>query len=234
MGIVAFAVFAVKDQSWVELPLLGFSLVLTHLGLLFWETRYVSVSLAFPGLKPPPPGHRRRRRQGGSTLVILGLDFPPDQPRHRVARHPVRGATPFAVNKVVILMWLSASLVAVFFIVAEPAPASLVPDRRAERGRVGRSTSSARASSCRRWGRTGLRLHAVPAHAVQLHLRLQHLGDHPGRPDAGERPHRPARRFMAILVWVIFNVVGIKNQGSSATSRTCCSRPACRRRSTSW
>ncbi len=54
MGMVALAVFAVKDQSWVVLPLLGFTLVLTHLGLLFWETRHLSVTLAFPGLKPQP------------------------------------------------------------------------------------------------------------------------------------------------------------------------------------
>ena len=27
-------------------------MIVTHLGLLFWETRYVSASLAFPGLKP--------------------------------------------------------------------------------------------------------------------------------------------------------------------------------------
>jgi hypothetical protein len=52
MAIVAFAIFAVKDQSWVELPLLAFSLLIGQLGLLFWETRYVSGSLAFPGLKP--------------------------------------------------------------------------------------------------------------------------------------------------------------------------------------
>jgi hypothetical protein len=31
---------------------LGITLVATHVGLLFWESRYVSLSLAFPGLKP--------------------------------------------------------------------------------------------------------------------------------------------------------------------------------------
>jgi hypothetical protein len=60
MGIVAYAVFAVKDESWVVLPLLGFTLVVTHLGLLFWETRHLSVSLAYPGLKPAPPSDVRR------------------------------------------------------------------------------------------------------------------------------------------------------------------------------
>jgi len=28
------------------------TLIVTHLGLLFWELRYVSGSLAYPGLKP--------------------------------------------------------------------------------------------------------------------------------------------------------------------------------------
>lgn len=56
LGLVAVAVLAVKDAPWVELWPLGLALIVTHLGLLLWETRYVSASLAFPGLKPPPHG----------------------------------------------------------------------------------------------------------------------------------------------------------------------------------
>lgn len=52
LGLVALAVMAVKDARWVELWPLGLSLIVTHLGLLLWEMRYVSASLAFPGLKP--------------------------------------------------------------------------------------------------------------------------------------------------------------------------------------
>ena len=33
---------------------LGITLVASYLGLLFWELRYVSISLAHPGLKPTP------------------------------------------------------------------------------------------------------------------------------------------------------------------------------------
>jgi len=33
---------------------LGLTIIFAHLGLLFWELRYVSLSLAFPGLKPKP------------------------------------------------------------------------------------------------------------------------------------------------------------------------------------
>jgi hypothetical protein len=52
LGLITVAVLAVKDHWWVELVPLGFTLVLTHLGLLIWEARHVSLSLAFPGLKP--------------------------------------------------------------------------------------------------------------------------------------------------------------------------------------
>ena len=54
MATIAVVVFAVKDESWVVLPVLAFTLLLTQLGLLFWETRFVSASLAYPGLKPKP------------------------------------------------------------------------------------------------------------------------------------------------------------------------------------
>ncbi len=52
MGVVIGAIFLVKDAAWVEMTPLAFTLLATHLGLLFWETRHVSMSLAFPGLKP--------------------------------------------------------------------------------------------------------------------------------------------------------------------------------------
>jgi hypothetical protein len=52
MGLVTLVVFLVKDESWIDLPALGISVLVTHLGLLFWELRYVSASLAYPGLKP--------------------------------------------------------------------------------------------------------------------------------------------------------------------------------------
>ncbi len=52
IGLISAAVLAVRDQAWVEPVPLGVTLVVAHLGLLFWETRFVSASLAFPGLKP--------------------------------------------------------------------------------------------------------------------------------------------------------------------------------------
>ena len=53
LGLLFLAVWLVKDASWMALVPFGLTLVVTHLGLLLWETRYVSASLAFPALKPP-------------------------------------------------------------------------------------------------------------------------------------------------------------------------------------
>ncbi|MFA5566350.1 MAG: ATP synthase subunit I [Acidimicrobiia bacterium] len=52
LGLITVAVLLVKDFSWVNLIAMGLTLIITHLGLLFWEARYVSASLAYPGLKP--------------------------------------------------------------------------------------------------------------------------------------------------------------------------------------
>ena len=54
LALIGVAVLAVKDAAWVEPMALGLTLVVSYLGLLFWELRYVSVSLAHPGLKPTP------------------------------------------------------------------------------------------------------------------------------------------------------------------------------------
>jgi hypothetical protein len=56
MTLVGVALYAVQDRAWVDLPVLAFTVLLTHLGMLFWETRYVSASLAFPVLKPQRKG----------------------------------------------------------------------------------------------------------------------------------------------------------------------------------
>jgi hypothetical protein len=52
LGLITVAVLVVKDQSWVELVPLGLTLVVTHLGLLIWEARHLSLSLAYPTVKP--------------------------------------------------------------------------------------------------------------------------------------------------------------------------------------
>ena len=52
IGLLFLIVLLLQDLDWVHLPSLGLTLVVTHLGMLFWELRYVSASLAHPGLKP--------------------------------------------------------------------------------------------------------------------------------------------------------------------------------------
>ncbi|HKE77529.1 MAG TPA: ATP synthase subunit I [Acidimicrobiales bacterium] len=55
MGLVTVVVLAVRHQPWIDLVALAVTILVTHLGLLFWELRYVSATLAFPALKP---GHK--------------------------------------------------------------------------------------------------------------------------------------------------------------------------------
>ena len=52
LALVSAAIFFVRNLSWVELLPLGLTIIISHIGLLFWELRYVSLTLAFPGLKP--------------------------------------------------------------------------------------------------------------------------------------------------------------------------------------
>ena len=52
LGLLFLAVYLVKDASWISLPALGATIIVTHLGLLVWEMKYVALSLAHPGLKP--------------------------------------------------------------------------------------------------------------------------------------------------------------------------------------
>lgn len=55
LGLIMLAVLLVKDASWISLPALGATIIVTHLGLLLWEMKYVAITLAHPGLKPARP-----------------------------------------------------------------------------------------------------------------------------------------------------------------------------------
>lgn len=52
MGLVCIVLLVLRNEPWINLVALGITLVVTHLGLLFWELKYVSASMAYPGLKP--------------------------------------------------------------------------------------------------------------------------------------------------------------------------------------
>ena len=55
LGLIFLAVWMVKEAGWISLPALGATIIVTHLGLLAWELKYVAMSLAHPGLKPARP-----------------------------------------------------------------------------------------------------------------------------------------------------------------------------------
>jgi len=55
LGLIFLAVWVVKDAGWISRPALGATILVTHLGLLVWELRYVALSLTYPGLKPSDP-----------------------------------------------------------------------------------------------------------------------------------------------------------------------------------
>ena len=54
LAIVSAAFLILRSQSWFDIYVFGFTLLVTHVGLLVWETRHVGLTLGAPGLKPGP------------------------------------------------------------------------------------------------------------------------------------------------------------------------------------
>jgi hypothetical protein len=52
LALITIVGIGVKHLSFVDFPTFAILLVVTHLGLLFWEMRSISLSMASPGLKP--------------------------------------------------------------------------------------------------------------------------------------------------------------------------------------
>lgn len=52
LGLIFLVLYLLRDAEWISLIALGLTIIVTHLGLLLWEMRYVAASLAYPGLKP--------------------------------------------------------------------------------------------------------------------------------------------------------------------------------------
>jgi hypothetical protein len=59
LGLIFLAFVAVRDMAWFHRMAFGMTIIVTHLGLLLWETKFVSASLAFPGLAPGPRSTRK-------------------------------------------------------------------------------------------------------------------------------------------------------------------------------
>jgi len=52
MAVLFGVALLLGELSWIDLPVLVVTIAVVHLALLAWETRFVSLSLAAPGLKP--------------------------------------------------------------------------------------------------------------------------------------------------------------------------------------
>jgi hypothetical protein len=52
LGLILGIVLALQQVSWVNIPVLVVTIAVSHLVLVTWELRFVSFSLAAPGLKP--------------------------------------------------------------------------------------------------------------------------------------------------------------------------------------
>lgn len=62
LALVVTALVLVKDASWVSRAPLFATVLITHVGLLVWEAKSVSLSLAYPGLKPARPARPARTK----------------------------------------------------------------------------------------------------------------------------------------------------------------------------
>jgi hypothetical protein len=52
LGLVVLVFIAVRHASWFHATAFGATILVAHMGLLFWELRHISATLAYPGLKP--------------------------------------------------------------------------------------------------------------------------------------------------------------------------------------
>jgi ATP synthase protein I len=52
LGVILGVVLALQSVSWINVAVLVVTIAVTHLALVTWELRFVSFSLAAPGLKP--------------------------------------------------------------------------------------------------------------------------------------------------------------------------------------
>ena len=52
LAALTLIVLALEQLAFIDLPVLVLTIAVTHIALLIWETRYVSLTLGAPGLKP--------------------------------------------------------------------------------------------------------------------------------------------------------------------------------------
>jgi hypothetical protein len=69
--LIAAVVLPLRSQSWFAVWPLGITLVVSHLGLLLWELRHVSISFSQPGVKPSKRDARRAARATAQATSSL-------------------------------------------------------------------------------------------------------------------------------------------------------------------
>jgi F-type H+-transporting ATPase subunit a len=148
--------------------------------------------------------------------MMLGLDFPPIS--HAIEWPDIWGSGAFAVNKVVILMWLSVAVCAVFFISAGrrqqlvPTGVQNVAESVVDFVREGIIMQTMGKDGL---GYTPFLLTIFSFIFVCNIWEIIPVAQMP----VNARIALPA--LMAILVWLIFNVVGFKNQGIGYLKNVC-------------
>ena len=71
LAVIAAVVLPLRSASWFRAWPLGITLVVTHLGLLLWELRHISISFSQPGVKPRSP---RRRKSSSVANTATGSE----------------------------------------------------------------------------------------------------------------------------------------------------------------
>ena len=61
MGVITATVLPIRNQTWFEIMPVALVFILLQLSLLIWETRYVSATLRYPGLKPREKRQKRKK-----------------------------------------------------------------------------------------------------------------------------------------------------------------------------
>ena len=89
--------------------MLVLTIAVTHIALLIWETRYVSLTLAAPGLKPGV-GRPLSPRTRSSGVVLGVFTFPPIDELFRWKDIAFEG-TLYAINKTSLLVMVSSLLI---------------------------------------------------------------------------------------------------------------------------
>jgi hypothetical protein len=73
-------VLGLEQFSFIDLPVLVLTIAVTHIALLIWETRYVSLTLAAPGLKPgvgerePKDREQTESHRDGDVSMSVGRE----------------------------------------------------------------------------------------------------------------------------------------------------------------